>query len=790
MDSLYGGHQGNSFTLRAEFASVGKMVAAFKGGPNYTDVWYDEFVIINTKNKNDKDNGKIFRRGYDYQNNMGGAIQVGQVVGPSSGTPYFSIGGLGLVKGQSTRPLSDNEYRRYPIRYDDTNNKYVTNKEEDGDIGYFNFGTPVDLVPGKTTDNSGKVEYNDTIKYTWCNIRNDNADSDSWFYVGWQIPYLVTEYDIHTNSPYDEDGLRLEDASTIERIQDDDNKPHPYYAKWNIGLPRGIKGDALRNLRVITPQPEDTIYPYDAIQVDKKTGLASLKKDAQSYPGKDTDVKNKYQIVVFDYYVFDKQQNPTPYMIYLGDFNTIKSIDVDKYGTISIAYTSQETEKIKNKICWIDNITLNLDVKKTSDDNSGHFVVNFNNGKEPFETTLQWLHDMSITDEGTVIYNYVGHLPVVEEKKISWIKDVSLDNETGKMTINYNNDSHDHTDKQQTFNLAWVKNINIAKNGVITLQYTGNKNDAILNDIKIKNIIKATASDNGVVTFTYNTTHRVGDKDVNDTTTLQTKSSDGSDIDFHIQTVKDVSLSPDIAEDKHIKITYNTAPNKPVSIGPSLNYIADTIVRPTDWHLLVLYGDPEHRPTSENIDSFPGKWVHGPELSTWRGLMLDSEKGTTNGIYWCDLGTIKDQAGILVGFNLTDSQIQNGFEYNDSKGEKRFIEGGYTKPLDWLNERLKGGLTGEDQVPGGKSVVGKLVTYTPPEIEGVKRGAEFFAFDYNTREWFSVGTISDDGTRDVAWAASTEADSVAARLNIHGLMFYQQLVPVSTDALPQFWAIN
>lgn len=782
MDSLYGGHQGNSFTLRAEFASVEKMAAAFKGGPNYTDVWYDEFVIINTKNKNDKDNGKIFRRGYDYQNSMGGAIQVGQVVGPSSGTPYFSIGGLGSVTEQTSRDLKDNEYRRYPVDYDEKNNKYITT-EAKGNPKYFDFGTPIDLVPGKTTNNDGKVEYNDTIKYTWCNIRNDNADSDSWFYVGWQIPYLVTEYDIHTNSPYNEDtGLYLENASTIERIQDDDNEQHPYYAKWNIGLPRGIKGDALRNLRVITPQSEDTIYPYDAIQVDKKTGVASLKEDAQQYPDKDTDVNNGYQIVVFDYYVFDKQQNPTPYMIYLGDFNTIKSIDVDEYGTISIAYTSQGTKEIKNQICWIDSITLNLDVKKTLDDNSGHFVVNFNNGKKPFEATLQWLHDMSITDEGTVIYNYVGQLPVVNKNQISWLNNVEVNDENGQMILHYNNDSNNHVNKQQIFNLKWVKDIKIADDGTITFKYTGGKNDISLENIKIKNIIKAMASENGVVTFTYNTTHKENGKDVNDTTTLKTTS--GSD--FKIKTVKSVSLGSELTEDKHIKITYNTDASTPVSIGPSLNYIADTIVRPTDWHLLVLYGDPEHRPTSTNIDSFPGKWVHGPELSTWSYLMLDSTKSTVEGIYWCDLGTIKDQAGILIGFNLTDKQLRDGFNV----GNTHYAGGYENDPLGWLDARLPNGLNGEQNTPGGAATKGKLVTYTPPSMDGVQPGAQFYAYDYNTGHWFLVGTISDNGARDVGWALASEVKDAIKKLNTQGLMFYQNVISVSADALPQFWAIN
>ena len=70
MDSLYGGHAGISFVLRGRYDSVNAMVTAFKGGSNYNTIAYGEYVIIDTKNKNHIDNGKVYRRGYDYQNKL------------------------------------------------------------------------------------------------------------------------------------------------------------------------------------------------------------------------------------------------------------------------------------------------------------------------------------------------------------------------------------------------------------------------------------------------------------------------------------------------------------------------------------------------------------------------------------------------------------------------------------------------------------------------------------------------------------------------------------------------
>ena len=70
MYSFYGGKQGRSYKLTAHFDSIYDMFQAFSKGGSYTDVNYDEYVIIDTiirKNeKNNAENGIIYRRGYDF----------------------------------------------------------------------------------------------------------------------------------------------------------------------------------------------------------------------------------------------------------------------------------------------------------------------------------------------------------------------------------------------------------------------------------------------------------------------------------------------------------------------------------------------------------------------------------------------------------------------------------------------------------------------------------------------------------------------------------------------------
>ena len=77
MYSFYGGRPGNSFIIVTTYKSVADMVKEFKKGPNCTAVHYDQHVMINTVNKNDKDNGKIYRRGYDFNNEMGAQVKGG-----------------------------------------------------------------------------------------------------------------------------------------------------------------------------------------------------------------------------------------------------------------------------------------------------------------------------------------------------------------------------------------------------------------------------------------------------------------------------------------------------------------------------------------------------------------------------------------------------------------------------------------------------------------------------------------------------------------------------------------
>jgi hypothetical protein len=116
MSSYYGGKPGKSFIIVETFDSIASMTEKFKLGPVYTDVAFDEYVIINTQHKHNPENGQIFRRGYDYNSDRKimnyqlvqddkkqnqkyeavaifahGAIYVGTIAGPAGRAPQLNL---------------------------------------------------------------------------------------------------------------------------------------------------------------------------------------------------------------------------------------------------------------------------------------------------------------------------------------------------------------------------------------------------------------------------------------------------------------------------------------------------------------------------------------------------------------------------------------------------------------------------------------------------------------------------------------------------------------------------
>lgn len=826
MDSLYGGHQGISFVLKASYPSVAQMISAFKGGANYKNVWYGEYCLIDTPNKNDADNGKVYRRGLDYQNNMGGAEYIGQIVGPSSGTPYFQMDELEKVKQRAQQATGNLVWKKYPTGRDSQGNYTVSTNGNGRDIGEFSFGTDNNvLVPGKDGD-----QFNDEIKYTWVNIRNDNANSDSWFYVGFQIPYMVVDYEISSISPYNVMGNRS-DLATIERI---DDESHPFYEEWRLGIPKGIKGDTLRNLRVIVPQQGDTIYDIKNITTssDPVTGRFTTNLGTPGYTGQQDDIDKKRSILVFDYSFYDNTVTGTTVMVYVADYNLVRAVNVDEDGTLRLQMTHEDEIKFEKKIRWIDLISLT----EGNGQNGGHFTFTYNNDnpRETDEFDISWIKGIEIDDDGSVIYTYAGvpdSLPegnrrIAEgvyrvEDFLQWISATTLNPDTGEFTVTNNRSETIY----QTV-LDWIKRIQLDQDGTLHLWHTRNNQDEQLTnaikwvtdvelnpqtgqfqmnfnygsplevqldwindvyideatgeiaihhidneqntgraqngqqaeilDARLKLVVSASVTADGIVTFTTNTGETI------------TLGNTGLDTNFKFQKIDDIRLQTPIAADKHIQVKYNTSPEYE-SIGDPINYIQDMVVRSEDFHLLVLYNDPIHRATAEGLDQ-DSKDKNG---ITWVPNVRGTD-GTNYGpdVYWRDYGTIKDQAGILIGFNVTEQEV---------------TDAGFEDILEYLNDHYPNGLTGTENEQAGTATRHKIVTYAK-ELGDEK---EFYAFDYNLYKWYYLGKLEDSGMRDARLflepGVGTQKADIIKTITTNGLLFTSSNVTYSTDDIPKYW---
>lgn len=279
-NSFYGGRRGASFVITKSYETIAEMIAAFKQGGDYTIVNYDDYVLIDTNNKNDPDNGKLYRRGYDYNNDMGGAIYEGQIVGPAGLAPHMKIDIINNIEQMIAE--EGYEYRRGRGDYQINNNS---------------------IVPGKYIESGSGVEkYNDKITWAYCSVRDKNS-YESTAYIGFTFPYTVIDFTASSISAYSN--------SSAQRV---DDSTHPFYEKWNIKIPKGIKGESSTDisLEVATSDIEDyadkaddiannrKVLTYIETNYDNSAAGSSIKK----YIGKvneieNTAIDNRYHLLVY-----------------------------------------------------------------------------------------------------------------------------------------------------------------------------------------------------------------------------------------------------------------------------------------------------------------------------------------------------------------------------------------------------------------------------------------------------------------------------------------------------------
>lgn len=728
MDSFYGGKQGVSFVIKASFKSIDDMVDSFK--KNEDKVWFGEYCLIDTVNKNDKDNGKIFRRGIATSTNakLGGAEYIGQIVGPSSGTPLFQFDTLDNVieysniNNKEKYDPENGDIRVYPTQIIDGKiTQYNYRKDENGqykdrDIIRDENGLITSYAKNiktvtSTIDNGGLVsgKEQDGIKWTWCNIKKANENSESWFYVGLKIPYLVNEFDAKSVNPYDNNGNYKGEAAIIP---DKDNNNHPFYKKYTLEIPRGIKGDSLNGIKVITLSSDNQIqqnvtsndnyiYTWDQFSVNNQ-GETYLSDEEPKYSKKITDNDFGRQIIVYEYRVTDKTVNGKKYLVYIGDFNIVEKINLSQDGILKIYYTHDGDRE---------------------------------NDTQKFVET--------------------------QKEKLEWIQSIEISEENGSITLVYN--TKDKNDKN---------------------------NRETLTTVKLRNITKASINNKGNLNFGFNTTTN----GVNDSITV--KGSDNKD--FIFKGIQNVSLLSDLDADKHLTVTYTTKTKDEQNfdkelIGSPINSIYSTAIDESNFHLLILFEDKDHRYNGEDSTQSPhvitkdetAKNQYLKEGSIWVRKTISGENpksGTDKTYWWLDLGSVKDDAGVLIGLNVTQKMI------NDSAASNKTI-------LGYLDYTYPNGLVSNQQ---GKSLIGKIATYG--DVDSSKK---FYAFDYNYEEtdsegnikygrWYYLGEIAANDQREIkAYSYTENITNIVSNDNKlteeGGIALYYKSISENFGSLPTYW---
>ena len=582
MYSFYGGQPGHSFIIITTYRSIADMVAKFKLGNEYTAVHFDQHVMINTVNKNDPDNGKIYRRGYDFNNDMGGAEFVGTIVGPAGKAPMIQMTTIADVRRKQA--AQGYQERRSSGSYSAVENN---------------------LVPGKKTDGT----FNDTITWECCSIRNQNNE-DTTAYIGFTFPYTVIDVEASTVQPYS--GGRYADMSDASRI---DDYKHPFYEKWHLDIPNGVKGDSFKNLK---------------IQVADST--------IEEYQGRADDINNNREVLVYEYYNYETLQNGNPKKVYLGDYNNIDNISISQDGTITIDY-SHDNDKVFNKIIkWIDDVTI-------SDDGTLTISWNNNSADTIFNKKIKWITALNISNTGIITVNYNDNTSVTLDSVIKWINSIAL-SAAGILSITYNTGQIESFDNNK---IKWIDSISLNANGIFTIVYNTGQTQSLTNT-PVKWLNNITGSDGHILTFTYN-----------DETT------DNVDFKFLRNLDIDTGTTEGSGNQKiHVYWTDNTV----TEIGNPINYIMQAAINDNE-HLLVRYSDP----TKRNLDttvSWNGKagwtdigslkvpYIYGDPTATnlkWSGIasLENSESGYLNIRFTMPLTQILDHNIDII--NITGGRL-------------------------------------------------------------------------------------------------------------------------------------
>lgn len=509
--SFYGGRKGSSFIIVKNYPDIRSMTIDFAKGSNFLEVKYDEYVLINTVNKNHPDNGKLFRRGYDYSSSRkisahltfdkqnkeiingtqnqylsatykvedidaGGAIYIGSIVGPAGISPFMVM--TSYQDAQSKSAQDGYTIQQSSGVYDIT-------------------GKNPSLVPGKYYNESNQQEYfNDNISWFSASLRTED-NNDGIVYIGFKIPYPVIDFTMQHVSPYDEQG-KIKNTIESERV---DTGDHPFYEKWNLPIPKGIKGDTPKNIYISTFinnisrkifVDDENYYLYNGINFFR--GNIYTRQEIEIYQQNPEDltlqiilngqqyiIKENTQIILYDLFNYDNKENPLKEndsddvkTYFLGIFNQIvkDSFVIEDNGDIHIDFTdgsSYDKNSFLKKINEISLVettdTIDDQVTYTTNMNILYNTFNQEDGQLIQDSdvfNLKFIKDIKLENSNLTIWYTDGQKPTVFENTFIGIESVTTEN--NQLIISLNNG------QSLVYNMAWISGIRILTDEIIEEQ--------------------------------------------------------------------------------------------------------------------------------------------------------------------------------------------------------------------------------------------------------------------------------------------------------------------------------
>jgi hypothetical protein len=423
-NSFYGGRDARPFYIKKIFNTVEDMVSNFKDGLSYSDVNFEEYVMIQTTDRNDKTNGNIYKRGYIFNNELGGAEYIGNIVGPAGGAPLLSFeksfkeignlsgGGSNVLKGQAS----------------------------------------AELVPGY--DKTSNV-YNNNIKWNWYSERDINNQSTTVF-VGAQIPYTVFDFTVESIGAYNDPVATRNTKST-----------NYFYEQWKLGIPKGIKGDSSQ------------IAMIGSADSNNQTILIS-----------NTNYDNEKPVT---------KEESFPY-------NVIKNVNLSEKGNLTIEMTGGSNYSSGDKITYLKDASLS---------DNGVLNFTFNNNTIPaISKEIDWITAADFTEGGALTLTFANgsclqhpsseNDPTSIVQVITWIKEASLNENTGDFNIKFNNNFKGDTPDIST-KLTWIKEASLDETG----EFSFTLNNAAKKTLQIPLISKADITDTGKLKITFKNNHSI-----------------------------------------------------------------------------------------------------------------------------------------------------------------------------------------------------------------------------------------------------------------------------------------